>query len=299
MKTIFLLSIFLFCVSILFAQDVTRRLWPEQYSNPSAQPKPNGTPAPTSVSAPTPTAAINTSYEIATPEIPVAKVPEDSVVGITIWRLQPTTSASAGATIPVKTSTGTQLYHAIRVEGDAPLTKGDFVRLSIEASRDGYLYVIDREQYSDGTQSDPFLIFPTTRLSGGDNQTRIGRVIEIPSQQDNPPYLTLTPGRADQVAELISVLVTPEKLSNLQIGTLPVKLSKAQVSEWENSWGKMNGRLELKNGAGRQWTSVEKEAGSGTRLLKHDDPLPQMVYYNPDSKQGTPAFVNVNLRYKQ
>ena len=52
-----------------------------------------------------------------------------------------------------------------------------------------YLYVIDREQYADGTQGEPYLIFPTTRTRGGDNSVKAGRVMEIPSQDDNPPYL--------------------------------------------------------------------------------------------------------------
>jgi hypothetical protein len=38
-----------------------------------------------------------------------------------------------------------------RIEADTPLKVGERVRLSIESPRTGYLYVIDREQYADGS----------------------------------------------------------------------------------------------------------------------------------------------------
>jgi len=42
-----------------------------------------------------------------------------------------------------------------RVEADAKLTAGVRVRLSVDAARAGYLYVIDGEQYADGSSSIP------------------------------------------------------------------------------------------------------------------------------------------------
>jgi hypothetical protein len=44
---------------------------------------------------------------------------------------------------------------------------------------EGYLYVIDREQYEDGTLGEPVQIFPTTRTRGGDNSVKPGSLIEI------------------------------------------------------------------------------------------------------------------------
>ena len=289
-----LLVIFVFLVvAFVFAEDeISRRIWPEQYSNASGTQQAPAAPANTA-------AKPNPTYTVATPDISVQNVAPDTVVGITLWRLEPATAASQ-VTIPVQTGASkTTPYSPVRVESDAKLSKGDFVRISIEASRDGYMYVIDREVYADGSQGDPYLIFPTTRLLNGNNQTKRGKVIEIPAQQDNPPYLTLTPSRNDQVAELLSILVTPVPLSNLQIGSSEVKLSRQQVAEWEKTWGKTNGRLEMKNGSGQSYTNVEKEAGTGSRLLKHDDPSPQTVFYNPMAKNGDPTFVNVTLRYSK
>src|SRR5437867_180490 len=68
-----------------------------------------------------------------------------------------------------------------RIEEDTPLNPGDKVRLSIESlSRAGYLYVIDRAQYADGTLGEPLLIFPTLRTSNK-NRVKPGRLIYIPS----------------------------------------------------------------------------------------------------------------------
>ena len=69
-----------------------------------------------------------------------------------------------------------------RIEVDTPLKVNDRVRLSVESPRDGYLYVIDREQYADGSLGDAYLIFPTRRTRGGDNRVRPGKLIDIPAQ---------------------------------------------------------------------------------------------------------------------
>ena len=122
-------------------------------------------------------------------------------------------------------------------------------------------YVIDREQYADGSLGEPYLIFPTSRTNSGDNEVKAGRIIEIPTQDDSPPFFTLKPSRSDQVSEVISVLVSPTPLEGLKIGENAQKLSVQQVAGWEKSWGGTVGRLEMQNGAGRTWTRQEKEAG--------------------------------------
>ena len=91
---------------------------------------------------------------------------------------------------------GTKQYVPVRVAAGEPVAAGQRVRVSIEAPRAGYLYVINREQYADGTMSEPYLIFPTLRTRGGDNAVKAGRVVEIPDQGDNPPLLhTAAPAR--------------------------------------------------------------------------------------------------------
>ena len=81
--------------------------------------------------------------------------------------------AAAGAGIGRRPDGGPRRHNT-------PLAIGDRVRLTIESSNNGYLYVIDRELDADGTKSDPYLIFPTARTREGDNAVRGGRLVDIP-----------------------------------------------------------------------------------------------------------------------
>lgn len=237
-------------------------------------------------------------YRIATPNVPPDRVVADTVVGVTLWRLRPSRTTDTGERILVQEGSESADWIPERVEADTKLTAGTRVRLSVEAARAGYLYVLNREQYADGSFGEPYLIFPTTRTNKGDNEVKAGRIIEIPAQDDRPPFFTLKPSRSDQVSELISVLVSPTPLDGIQIGPAAQKLSVQQVAAWEKSWGGVVGRLEMQNGAGKTWTRQEKEAGAdATRSLSQDEPAPQTLYYRPGVKSGQPVMVNVALRY--
>jgi hypothetical protein len=270
-------------------EDQPRRIWAEAFTKTEkkvtvAQKKP---------STPAIKRTKKREYKVATPQIVADSVLPETVVGITIWRYRPAREGELGIQI------GNDRLVAERVEGNTILSKGEKVRLSIEAARDGYLYVINREQYADGTTGDPYLIYPTSRLTGGENRTTVGRVFSIPAHADQPPYFTLTPGRPDQIAELISVLVTPEPIAGVKISEQVSQLSSTQVADWEHKWGKSVGRLEMQGGAGEPITPIEQEAGTGARLLKHTDPSPQTLYYNPEVSAHDPVFVNVNLQYTE
>ena len=170
--------------------------------------------------------------------------------------------------------------------------------MTIEAPKEGYLYVIDCEQYSDNSMSEPYLIFPVRRIRGGDNAVKAGRIIEIPDQTDNPPYFTLRRSKPGQTAELISVLVAPRPLPGVRIGPEAsrgaLKLSAQQVAEWESKWSGKAERFELEAGAGKPWTKAEQQAGLGTRLLVQEEPMPQTLYRVP-TEPGEPIFVKVPL----
>lgn len=187
-----------------------------------------------------------------------------------------------------------------RIEADTPLNVGERVRISVESPRVGYLYVVDREQYADGSLGDAYLIFPTLRTRGGDNQVRPGKLIDIPAQEDNPSYFTLvpSPSRSDQVAEVLNIIVTPQPLEDLRITDKPLKLSKSDVAKWERSWSNEVERFEMVGGAGTPWSKVEMEAGStaSARLLTQEEPAPQTIY-RVSSKNKTAVLVTVPLRY--
>jgi hypothetical protein len=268
--------------SINLPQDTqTRRLWDSEFLKDKK-------PAPA-----------KRRYRVATPRIPTDRVDGESVLGITLWRLRPSRVADDKEVRLFKhkkDKTTVSEWTPERISVDTPLAVGQRVRLSIEAARTGYLYVIDRELYDDGTLGDPYLIFPTSNLRGGDNQVSVGRVIDIPALEDEPNYFTLDPDRPGLTGEVISVLVTPQPLDEIKIGEEAVKLSKEDVENWEKSWGAQVGRLELENSFGKPWTKEERDASKG-QTLKRDSPAPQTLYYRHAAKPGESLMVSVRLRY--
>jgi hypothetical protein len=264
----------------------TRSLWDTAFGAPEKRPRPAA-------------GRRRNRYRVVTPRVPRANVAPATVIGVTVWRLRPARrSDSPGVRTLTHHGPGGGAWVPERVPANTAFSEGDRVRLSIEAARDGYLYVIDREQYADGTLGEPHLIFPTGRINGGDNRVRVGRLIDLPAQEDDPPYFTLTPGRADQVGELLSVIVTSAPLDGFKLEDGEQKLSAEQVARWERDWGGQVGQLELLGGVGRPWTKEEQDAGTdATRGLRHDAPRPQTLYYSPAARPDAPLLIKLRLRY--
>jgi Domain of unknown function (DUF4384) len=263
------------------ADEATRKLWDTAFIAASTTRKPSKR---------------RTTYRIATPNVPVDNVAPDTVVGVTLWRLRPATRSDSGERLIVHDDNATKEWLPERISANTKLVQGDRLRISVEAVRAGYLYVIDREQYADGTLGEPYLIFPTTRTASGDNQVTAGRLLEIPAQDDSPPFFTMKKSRPDHVAEVVSVLVTPTPIDGLQITDKAQKLSDAQVANWEKSWGSSVGRLEM-TAVGQAWTKQEKDAT--TRALTASAPAPQLLFYRPSVKSTEPMFVKLRLQYRK
>ena len=263
------------------ADEATRKLWDTAFIETSKTRKPSRR---------------RSGYRIATPNVPVDNVAPDTVVGVTLWRLRPANRYDSGERLIVHDDNANSEWMPERISANTRLVQGDRLRISVEAVRAGYLYVIDREQYADGSLGEPYLIFPTKRTSGGDNQVAIGRLLEIPAQDDSPPFFTMKKSRADHVAEVMSVLVTPTPLEGIQISDKALKLTDAQVAGWEKAWGSSVGRLEMST-AGQAWTKEEKDAR--TRALTASAPAPQLVFYRPSAKPSDPMFVKLRLSYRR
>ena len=221
----------------------------------------------------------------------------EAVIGVTLWRLRPAQSAeNQGARILEHQGAKSAEWTAERIEADARLNEGERLRVSIESPSTGYLYVIDREQYADGSLGDAYSIFPTARTRGGDNAVIAGRVIEFPAQEDNPPYFTLARSRPDHVGELLILIVSPQRVAELAVGSEPVKVPAEKVAQWEKDWGGRAEQFELEGGAGLPYTKAEKSAGGdGSRMLTQGDPLPQTIL-RMNAKPGIPVLVKVLLR---
>ncbi len=147
-------------------QETTRHLWDTAYidqGNKAATRKP-----------------ARRSYRVVTPHVPVVGVAPDTVIGVTLWRLRPSRKADTGERIITHDGPESMEWLPERVASNGRLAEGDRIRMSIEAARTGYLYVVAQEQYADGSKGEPYLIFPTTRTRSGDNSVSAGRVIENP-----------------------------------------------------------------------------------------------------------------------
>ncbi len=134
------------------SEDRTRQLWNTAFR--AKRPA-----EPTSASASTSTATAAQKSTEALPLQPDEEDPGDSLVGITVWRLRPSLPED-DKDMRISALDGRGDLTPERIEAETPLREGEKVRVSIEAARSGYLYVIDREQYADGTFGTPYLIFP-------------------------------------------------------------------------------------------------------------------------------------------
>lgn len=288
LTSFFLLLVLIVAASFLATaqkpDEATRKLWDTAFIMPAANKstasrrRPGG------------------RYRVATPNVPVDNVAPDTVVGVTIWRLRPANRTDSGERLIVHDDNSTTEWLPERISSTTKLAQGDRLRISVEAVRSGYLYVIDREQYADGSLGEPYLIFPTTRTVGGDNSVSVGRLLEIPAQDDAPPFFTMRKSRPDHVAEVVSVLVTPAPLEGVQITDKAQKLSEAQVANWEKMWGSGVGKLEMST-VGQTWTKEEKE--SRTRALTSTAPAPQLLFYRPSLKSTDSMFVKLRLSYRK
>ena len=278
-----LILLVLIVISVLAQkpEDATRKLWDTAFIAPASSKK---------------TTTRRRAYRNATPNVPVNDVAPETVVGVTLWRLRPANRSDSGERLIVHDDNAVSEWLPERISATTRLVQGDKLRISVETVRAGYLYVIDREQYADGTVGEPYLIFPTTRTSGGDNQVSVGRLLEIPAQGDSPPFFTMKKSRPDHVAEVLSVIVTPAPLEEVQITDKAQKLPDSQVASWEKAWGTSVGHLEMAT-AGQTWTKEEKDAT--TRALTASAPAPQLLFYRPSAKPTDPMFVKLRLQYRR
>jgi hypothetical protein len=240
---------------------------------------------------------------------PVAKLPPNSEtapagtsfvqVGVTFWRFRPSTAADKTKELVEEEETGPTEFTLERIEEGTLLAPGQRVRISIESlTRAGYLYVIDREQYSDGTLGDPTLIYPTLKTSDT-NYVKAGRLVYIPSATGK---FRIKPsvGAKAHVGELVTILVSAKPLiDRAQLGPKAIKLPREQVEAWDKQWSVKAARFEMDGGVGQAMTEKEQQAGrTGSQELTQDDPVPQTVY-RMAIKPANSILLSLPLKFKR
>ncbi|MBA2525982.1 MAG: DUF4384 domain-containing protein [Pyrinomonadaceae bacterium] len=201
-------------------------------------------------------------------------------VGVTLWRARPSTSGDKTKELVEEGASEPTQWSLERIEEGTLLAPGQKVRLSIESlSRDGYLYVINREEYADGSLGDARLIFPTKRTPEGADRVKAGKMVYIPGPRG---YFRIKPSSSPKghVAEVLTVLVSSKPLiKTSQLSDTAITLSREQVEAWEQQWATQATKFEMEGGAGRVMTEKEQSAASADAAsLSQDDPVPQTIY---------------------
>ncbi len=220
-------------------------------------------------------------------------------LGITVWKLRPVTVSDKGATILVRDEGTASEWVPERVHSDTKFREGDYVRLSIESPKTGYLYIVNRDIFADGSVGEAKLIYPWKGMRVGDNLVRPGRIVDIPAQEDNPGYFTARPRQSKQAGELLTFIVSRAPL-DLPVSDQRLPMSRAQLGRWEKLWGSQAERFEMDGGVGEIWTTQEQQASLRLRArqLTRDDPAPQTIYRAaPSNRQA--FLVNLKLAYQQ
>lgn len=262
---------------------VTRQLWDASLieHRPAAKPAP-GTKNVTPIKGQT------------TPVKPSAPV-KGTLVGVTVWSFR--------ASKPADTREVRALVHEgdddveltpERVAADQPLAQGQKLRIGIEVSKAGYLYVIDRDEYADGSKGDPFLIFPARNIMGGNNKVGPGMLVEIPAASDRVPYFTMKRSKPNQTKEVLTILISPTPIPGLTVAGRQ-QLDEKQLADWEKQWRVKSYQLGDAKTQGQTYTVAEKQAASGAKPLSKDDPLPQLMY-RLDTRTGEAGMMDLPLR---
>lgn len=247
------------------------------------------------------------------PNVAVNKPEKVSEVGITMWKLRPSSSSDNGYKLPVLVNDIRQLWTAERVNPDTGFQAGDRVRLAIEASDAGYLYVIDSEIYSDGSFGAPFLIFPAS--PDEDNSVKPGLLVDIPDQTEDLPYFVISPRKDNYAGELLTVIISPKPLTNLkterngkiknadELIDLEID-AEAEIYSRTDDQDKIYAQSEAQAACGAKTRQLTRESsttnpcGTKTRQLTREEPLPQTIYrVKTVAGQPSVAFVKLNVRF--
>lgn len=245
-------------------------------------------------------------------------VVEGTDVGITLWRLRPALKTDAKVVqeqtrIAVRKKGQSEdkmlMMTPTRAESETVFSDGDLLKFTVESPFEAHIYILNREQYEDGTMSDPYLIFPAREDVGINDKGSPGRLLFLPSVKDDDKFelkrlSDLNPkdsNNAEKAAEIFTLIVSKQpikELPPLEKGDEPRKIDKQQFESWQSEWGGRMLIFEKQGGAGTTITRVEKQAGAkGGEVLAGDDPKPQTVYHVERKAANTLLFdLSIKIR---
>lgn len=237
---------------------------------------------------------------------PPVKTMEKASLGFTLYRLQNAAAdedESKGFT-EVNQKTGKR-QKVVRLEAETPLIVGETARIVIESlSHNGYLYIINREKFADGTYGVAKLVFPTLNSRRGNNFVRAGILTFVPAP---PDYFQITTDtKRKQTAEELTIIVSPKPLIDAALlQENAITISTDRLIEWVKLWETDEVQRELDGGVGQTITLAEQTAGEDQakgfteikQTLTQDDALPQTVF-DMKIRRGNPLLTRVTLEIK-
>lgn len=246
------------------------------------------------------------------PQSNTAKAEKVSEIGVTMWKLRPSRSSDKGYQLPVLINDTKQMWTAERVEIGTLFRSGDRVRIAIESSVSGYLYIVNSELLADGSAGDPFLIFPESESQ--DNSVKPGMLVDIPDQTEDLPYFLINPKNSNYTGELLTVIISPKPLTSLKVdkdGKIKnlddlIDLENntdAEIFSRSDSQDKIYSMTEAQSACGAKTRQLvrertpEKPCGEKTRQLTREEPLPQTLY-RVTTVAGQPIVASIQLTVK-
>jgi Domain of unknown function (DUF4384) len=207
--------------------------------------------------------------------------------------IRPVGAIGLGYTLFMRDSSG----RTVRVDPGHEFHNGDRVRISLEPSVDGYLYVFHTE--GDGPAE---MIYPDPRLDGGENWIEAHVPMEVPSSVESDERYHWFVFDNNPAIERLYVVVTREPLPIVPTGDELVKFCSANKDKcpWRPSvevWVRVQdgSKAQVKVVASSNFgqAQTEKEQVATTRGLGLDQSAPQPAVIRMSASTNAPVLVTV------
>ncbi|HEV2802309.1 MAG TPA: DUF4384 domain-containing protein [Pyrinomonadaceae bacterium] len=228
-----------------------------------------------------------------------------STVGTTSGAGEAATTTAGATTKPHPIGLGYTFFTlgdnglAVRTDSSRQFRTGEAIRIALETNTDGYLYIFHTE--NDG---EPQMIFPDTRLNGGDNFVRAHVPYEIPSSEEESEEMRWFVFKDPPAAERLYIVLARQPLAGVPAGAaLANYCFEAQnVCPWRPApavWTQLKATQEREQVAvskvrdqGRAQTADEREATTRGLGLAAGAPTPSVIRMtaSPDAKMLVTAI---------